>query len=119
MFEKNNFRWTGIALIGAGIATAAFWSLALPFESFAGPEVPLHKAERRKILGYFDGRMLRQTILQELDPHLPDTGFAVRQACEMRSETSGQPAKHGLGIGQRNAADAMRCQRTSLPGLQW
>jgi len=42
MFEKNNFRWTGIALIGAGIATAVFWLLALPFESFAGTEVPLH-----------------------------------------------------------------------------
>ena len=42
MFEKNNFRLTGIALIGAGIATALFWLLALPFESFAGPEVPLN-----------------------------------------------------------------------------
>lgn len=42
MFEKNNFRWTGFALIGAGISTAAFWLLALPFESFAGPDVPLH-----------------------------------------------------------------------------
>jgi hypothetical protein len=42
MLNKDFYSWTGIALIGAGIATAAFWLLALPFESFAGPEVPLH-----------------------------------------------------------------------------
>lgn len=42
MVDKNFFRWTGMALIGAGIAIAAFWLLALPFESFAGSEVPLH-----------------------------------------------------------------------------
>ena len=42
MFETKDFRWTGISLIGAGIATALFWLMALPFESFAGPEVPLH-----------------------------------------------------------------------------
>ncbi len=42
MVDTKFHRWTGGALIGAGIATAAFWLLALPFESFAGPEVPLN-----------------------------------------------------------------------------
>lgn len=42
MTETKFFRWTGSSLMGAGIAIAVFWLLALPFESFAGPEVPLH-----------------------------------------------------------------------------
>jgi len=42
MIDQKMFRWTGIALVGAGIATAIFWLMVLPFESFAGPDVPLH-----------------------------------------------------------------------------
>ena len=42
MVDQNFYRWTGFALIGAGIATAIFWLMVIPFESFAGPEVPLH-----------------------------------------------------------------------------
>jgi hypothetical protein len=41
MSDKKFFRWTGIALIGAGVAIAIFWLMVLPFKSFAGPEAPL------------------------------------------------------------------------------
>jgi len=41
MSDQKLFRWTGIALIGAGVAIAIFWLMVLPFESFAGPETPL------------------------------------------------------------------------------
>lgn len=42
MDSAKLFRYSGISLVGAGIGTAVFWLLAIPFESFAGPEVPLH-----------------------------------------------------------------------------
>lgn len=43
MLDKIMFRWTGGALIGAGIAMAIFWLMVIPFETFAGPETPLHR----------------------------------------------------------------------------
>jgi hypothetical protein len=42
MNEKQLIKWLGLDLMAAGIATALFWLLALPFETFAGPEVPQH-----------------------------------------------------------------------------
>jgi len=39
---KEEYRMKGFALIGAGISIALFWLLVIPFESFAGPDVPLH-----------------------------------------------------------------------------
>ena len=42
MSEHKLIKLFGLDLIGAGIVTALFWLLALPFESFAGPDVPSH-----------------------------------------------------------------------------
>jgi hypothetical protein len=42
MFDQKDFRMKGFALIGSGLSIALFWLLVLPFESFAGPDVPLH-----------------------------------------------------------------------------
>ena len=40
--EKKFIRLCGLDLIGAGIAVAIFWLLVIPFETFAGADVPLH-----------------------------------------------------------------------------
>jgi pyridoxamine 5'-phosphate oxidase family protein len=42
MSATNLYRWSAVALGAAAIATALFWLLTLPFESFAGAEVSLH-----------------------------------------------------------------------------
>ncbi len=43
MIDENDFNIKGWALVGSGFAIAFFWLLAIPFESFAGPEIPLHQ----------------------------------------------------------------------------
>ena len=42
MTETRIIRLCGLDMIGAGIAVAAFWLLVIPFETFAGSDVPLH-----------------------------------------------------------------------------
>jgi hypothetical protein len=42
MSDSNLFRWSAAALVVAGLATALFWILTVPFESFASAEVALH-----------------------------------------------------------------------------
>ena len=41
MTETKFIRLCGLDLLGAGIAVAIFWLLVIPFETFAGAEVPL------------------------------------------------------------------------------
>jgi len=41
MTETKFIRLCGLDLLGAGIAVAIFWLLVIPFETFAGVEVPL------------------------------------------------------------------------------
>jgi hypothetical protein len=42
MNNENEYQMKGNAMIGAGIFVALFWILAIPFESFAGVDVPQH-----------------------------------------------------------------------------
>ena len=42
MTEQKSIRLSGLDLLGAGIAVAIFWLLVIPFETFAGVDVPLH-----------------------------------------------------------------------------
>ena len=41
MTERKFIRLCGLDLLGAGIAVAIFWLLVIPFETFAGTEIPL------------------------------------------------------------------------------
>ncbi len=41
MMDQKFYHWTGLALIGAGIAIAIFWLMVLSFETFAGPDAPM------------------------------------------------------------------------------
>jgi hypothetical protein len=42
MNNENEYQMKGNAMIGAGIFVALFWILAIPFEAFAGVDVPQH-----------------------------------------------------------------------------
>jgi hypothetical protein len=67
--------------------------------------VPLHEAERRHVARDLDAGVVGQHVLEKADPGAADAGLAVGDADQMRPDRRGQRAKHGLGIGQRDAAD--------------
>jgi hypothetical protein len=69
--------------------------------------VPLDEPEGRHILGDLDGWVCSQHVLQELDPGLADASLAIGHADDMLAGDARQSPKHGLGIGQWNAADEM------------
>lgn len=84
MLDQKMFRWTGGALIGAGVAMAIFWLMVIPFESFAGPETALHRlfvpgqvfhilAAMLAVFGYF-GLYLKQ---REAAGFIGAVGFVV------------------------------------------
>ncbi len=85
MITKTKFiRLCGLDLLGAGIAAVAFWILVLPFETFAGVDVPLHPlfapsqlfhiiSALLAVFGYM-GLYLRQ---QEVSGWLGLIGFVV------------------------------------------
>ncbi len=79
--------------------------------------VPLHELERRHIARQFDRRIFREHVLQEADPGLADAGLAVGQARDMAADRARERAEHGLGIGQRNAADEMHDWRFGWLGI--
>lgn len=84
MLDQKLYRWTGSALIGAGIAMAIFWLMVLPLETFAGPETPLHSlfvpgqvfhilAASLAVFGFF-GLYLKQ---KEAAGNLGAVGFVI------------------------------------------
>src|SRR5687768_3722501 len=61
--------------------------------------------------------MIRQDVLQEPDPSLPDAGLAVWQADKMRPERRGDRSEDSLTVGERHAADQMDEHPTNRRGL--
>jgi hypothetical protein len=49
MPDSNLFRWSAVALVAAGLTTAIFWILTVPFESFASAETAWWGMSHRRI----------------------------------------------------------------------
>ena len=42
MDDRKLYKYGMVSLAGAGVSTILFWLVVAPFDSFAGPEIPLH-----------------------------------------------------------------------------